>query len=546
MKNTRRYLIGLLLAGLGSCVALAQEAPLGASVRPLVQIGTAGIDIGTGAGHIEIGEAGIHITSRILSYGEDEDCPNDNELVAIDHDATLEAGKTACDVVSVLGNATVNGEVTNSAVAIFGDLAVNGSVGNSAVAVFGDNIINGPVDGNVVSVFGDMMLGPKANVQGQVVNLFGALERDPAAVVHGGTVNLMARLFHGAHGLQAWTEHCLIFGRLLAPRLDIGWAWGFALAILVFYVLLAALFREALQHCVRTLDEHPGPSVLAALATVLLTPVLVIALLITVVGIVVIPLFWLALFCAGIFGRVVALCWLGGRIVRGAQGGIAQPALHVLAGGLLALLLYMVPVLGFLVFAAIGLIGFGAVLYTLFLNVRVARGAAPRNGAPLGPEPIPPRGPDTATGATNGTPATSAAPAAATPPIEWTTLPRAGFWIRMAALLIDLILVGFALSLIGRGDSSGTLLVLAGYGAVMWKLRGTTVGGIICNLRVVRLDGRPVGWETAVLRALGCFLSLVVAGLGFLWIAFDRERQGWHDKIAGTVVVVVPKGRGLV
>jgi uncharacterized RDD family membrane protein YckC len=80
----------------------------------------------------------------------------------------------------------------------------------------------------------------------------------------------------------------------------------------------------------------------------------------------------------------------------------------------------------------------------------------------------------------------------------------------------------------------------------MWKLRGTTVGGIICHLRVVRIDGQPLNWETAILRALGCFLSLVAAGLGFFWIAFDRERQGWHDKIAGTVVVVVPKVRGLV
>jgi uncharacterized RDD family membrane protein YckC len=53
-------------------------------------------------------------------------------------------------------------------------------------------------------------------------------------------------------------------------------------------------------------------------------------------------------------------------------------------------------------------------------------------------------------------------------------------------------------------------------------------------------------WPTAVVRALSCFLSAVVAGLGFLWIAFDGDKQGWHDKIAGTVVVRVPKGRSLV
>ena len=86
------------------------------------------------------------------------------------------------------------------------------------------------------------------------------------------------------------------------------------------------------------------------------------------------------------------------------------------------------------------------------------------------------------------------------------------------------------------------LLVLAIYGAVMWKLRGSTIGGIVFDLQVVRLDDRPIDWETAIIRALGCFLSLAVAGLGFFWIAFDSGKQAWHDKIAGTVVVRVRKG----
>jgi uncharacterized RDD family membrane protein YckC len=110
----------------------------------------------------------------------------------------------------------------------------------------------------------------------------------------------------------------------------------------------------------------------------------------------------------------------------------------------------------------------------------------------------------------------------------------------MAALFVDVLLVGFATHLLLQ-HSHLHLLVLAIYGAVMWKLRGSTVGGIIFDLEVVRLDGRPVDWETAIVRALGCFLSLAVAGLGFIWIAFDGANQTWHDKIAGTVVVRVPK-----
>jgi uncharacterized RDD family membrane protein YckC len=145
--------------------------------------------------------------------------------------------------------------------------------------------------------------------------------------------------------------------------------------------------------------------------------------------------------------------------------------------------------------------------------------------------------------------ASAAASAAAIPPpvIAMTpnvTLPRAGFWIRAAALLIDLILIGVIFGPLNAGHL--ILPVLAAYGAVMWKFKGTTIGGIVCGLRVVRLDDRPLDWPTTVVRALGCFLSLAVAGLGFVWVVFDSERQSWHDKIAGTVVVRAPRGSSLV
>jgi uncharacterized RDD family membrane protein YckC len=144
----------------------------------------------------------------------------------------------------------------------------------------------------------------------------------------------------------------------------------------------------------------------------------------------------------------------------------------------------------------------------------------------------------------------AAASAAAVPPAQapqpiTAALPRAGFWIRIAALLLDALLVGFLLGVLHHGNHL-ELLVLAVYGAVMWKLRGSTIGGIVFDLRVVRLDGREIDWETAIVRALSCFLSLAIAGLGFFWIAFDDQKQAWHDKIAGTVVVRVAKGAPLL
>jgi uncharacterized RDD family membrane protein YckC len=125
------------------------------------------------------------------------------------------------------------------------------------------------------------------------------------------------------------------------------------------------------------------------------------------------------------------------------------------------------------------------------------------------------------------------------------TLPKADFIVRMGALLIDVILISVLLHTIHAGHDA-QLLVIAIYGAIMWKVKGTTIGGIVFGIQVVRADGRPLDWSTAIVRALSCFLSLVVVGLGFIWIAFDDQRQGWHDKIAGTVVVRVPKGVSLL
>jgi uncharacterized RDD family membrane protein YckC len=147
-------------------------------------------------------------------------------------------------------------------------------------------------------------------------------------------------------------------------------------------------------------------------------------------------------------------------------------------------------------------------------------------------------------------------PAVALPPVTVpaSTLPRAGFWIRMGALILDIILVGlivifFTTLLPHRLRPEGPqlfLLAIAAYGAIMWKLKGTTIGGVVCGLKVVRLDAREVDWTTAIVRAVSCFLSLVVCGLGFIWVVIDDDKQSWHDKIAGTTVVRVPKGMALV
>jgi len=89
-------------------------------------------------------------------------------------------------------------------------------------------------------------------------------------------------------------------------------------------------------------------------------------------------------------------------------------------------------------------------------------------------------------------------------------------------------------------------LVAIAYFAALWSWKGTTVGGIVLNLQVVRLDGRPLNFLTALVRSLAAVFSIFVLFLGFFWIGWDRDKQGWHDKIAGTVVVRLPRSVSLV
>ena len=66
---------------------------------------------------------------------------------------------------------------------------------------------------------------------------------------------------------------------------------------------------------------------------------------------------------------------------------------------------------------------------------------------------------------------------------------------------------------------------------------GRTLGKMFFGLQVVSADGTPISFGIAFLRAVGYLVSGIFY-LGFIWAAFDKRKQGWHDKIAGTVVII--------
>lgn len=150
---------------------------------------------------------------------------------------------------------------------------------------------------------------------------------------------------------------------------------------------------------------------------------------------------------------------------------------------------------------------------------------------------------------------------------ESATVDYAGFWVRLAAMMIDGLILGVVIwvfnglwplafgrgwmggaagAAISYGEAGGLFWSLAvlipfvmvvAYFICFWGWRGQTPGKMAMKLKIVRFTGENISWGDSVMRFLGFIISVLVAFMGHLWIAFDSRRQGWHDKIAETFVV---------
>src|SRR5579864_9096127 len=101
---------------------------------------------------------------------------------------------------------------------------------------------------------------------------------------------------------------------------------------------------------------------------------------------------------------------------------------------------------------------------------------------------------------------------------------KAGFWVRVAASIIDGILLavvgGILQAIFGKGAGGGmsTLLGLV-YVVYFWTHGGQTIGHKALGLRVIKTDGQPLSVSDAIIRYVGEIISAIVIFLGFLWVA---------------------------
>ena len=127
------------------------------------------------------------------------------------------------------------------------------------------------------------------------------------------------------------------------------------------------------------------------------------------------------------------------------------------------------------------------------------------------------------------------------------------FGIDLAIIVVTLIALGWLVGTVTSifpsfilNPSSIAQIALAGlvsffttafYCLFFWMLTGQTPGKMLLGLRIVSSDGSRLTFWQAVRRFIGYFLSALALYVGYWWVLVDNRRQGWHDKLAGTIVV---------
>ena len=122
------------------------------------------------------------------------------------------------------------------------------------------------------------------------------------------------------------------------------------------------------------------------------------------------------------------------------------------------------------------------------------------------------------------------------------SMEKAGAGARFGSYILDLIIVEVVALVVGFVFvylmPILSLAIPFGYYTYFFG-KGQTLGMKAAKIKLCGTDGTyPVGYGKGFLRCIGMIISGLVIGLGYLWILIDETKQGWHDKIAGTYVVV--------
>lgn len=453
------------------------------------------------------------------------------EIVTISNNSELGPGERSDDMVTIMGNSSSSGYVD-------GDM----------VTVLGNSTLDGYVDGDFVVVMGSAEFGPNAEVDGDVVVIGGQITKDPAADVDGETVAVpffSPQMIEGFQDVPIFVRECIFLARPISP--NVKFTFYVAGIFLLFYLLLAALFPKPLERSRNAIEERPFNAFLAGILVMACYIPFVIILMITVVGALLIPVGQLALLAIAIFGKAVVFFFIGRQIARAVKATFLEhPFFSVIIGGVIIYALYMIPFFGLFLWMILSLLGLGAVCLAIGESIeerKQARVAAMPTTQPASGT-VPPAIPGSSEAGSAASPNTGGPVKPGTSlnhvdPAVASVFQRVGFWWRALATFIDLMLVGAITTVL---SIQTPLIPLFAYFIILWGWRGSSLGGMALGLRVQKLSGEPLDWPTAIIRSMSSIVSFLPFCIGFFWAGWDPDNQSWHDKIAGTTVVKVPKG----
>ena len=463
------------------------------------------------------------------------------------------------------------------------------------------------IDGDAVGVLGGIRMAENSVINGNATGIVGGVQRADGATVNGEIIDQsfpfppFGGIENGTSGAPKWIEATFrqVILKFRPLSFAVGWVWIVAALFLGLYLLITAAAPRMAVSVAEILRVRGATAFLMGLLALPLGAMVTLFLLVSGIGILVIPFLAAAFLLAAVSGKAGMLHYLGSAAFR-KERHLAAPAAVVLVGAVLLSVLYLIPFVGVFSWAVFSMWGLGAALLALLAKFR--KETQPPAKQPLAPSTTAP-GPNTpfvpvpsqsapvpseethsvmavaitgsepaATGLFPNTSLAGPTPAAPTPqteappaspnavhpqspspmiapptvPPDLLALPRIGLKERLLATALDWFLIEVILNTVHLDGARATFIGGIAYFAGFWIWRQTTLGGILLRLKVARLDGRPVDAPTALVRSLGAAFGTLALGLGYFWAAWDADRQGWHDKISGTVVVRTPATQPLV
>jgi RDD family len=410
------------------------------------------------------------------------------------------------DVVLLGGKGTIEGNIN-------GDLVLLGSEATFA----------GNVNGSLVVIGSKLRVEPGAHVNGDFANIASNVVDSKNISVTGEKVDLGGI---GVVPVAPFFKEVISNVFLVRPMSPTSeFSWGLAVLGLALCLFLGWLFPQTFVETDTILQKRPAPAFLTGLAVILGGAVLSALLVITVIGIIALPFLGIAWFILDLFGKTAVSYTIGKRIFPNAASHGHATLAWILAGTIVRLILYCIPVVGFIAWGIVLLIGAGSFAIYLVERYRPAT-----NGRPLPP----PAGEAAAT-----PPVTHSTQLAlgSVEPVVALTLPKAQFLPRLGANLIDLVVLYSVLSSLHLTRVTLLVWVIYRFGMYVWK--SATLGQLVLNLRIQKSNGTTLvgDYSTSAIRALSSLISLIPLGLGFIWILFSKDLDAWHDKISNTHVV---------